>query len=254
MACRIARTAEWSLRIQHELKGKDGCFITLTYENMPPNGSLVKEDLVKFMKRLRKRLNLPIKFYACGEYGEINERPHYHLIIIGWNPDDLVSPTNNGKNVSPFLYKVWPEGFNSVGSITPKSVAYVCGYVRKKLTGQMAKEKYGDRIPPFSLMSKGLGKEYVIQNAQRLNDKGYVTVRGSKVPIPRYYKEYLKKTMEDYKEKAMERGEILNQKSKELHKVKDLDSYVDYVRLQWSDRRRRKAELDAKEKRPRGSL
>lgn len=80
LACKIQRSREWSFRLSVEASyWKDASFLTLTYndENLPPDGSLVKADLQKFFKRLRKDLANPIKYYACGEYGDRFKRPHY---------------------------------------------------------------------------------------------------------------------------------------------------------------------------------
>ena len=80
------RTMEWSVRILDEASYyKTNTFLTLTYndENLPKDGSLSKEEVQKYLKRLRERLDgREIKFYAAGEYGEDNGRPHYHLILM----------------------------------------------------------------------------------------------------------------------------------------------------------------------------
>ena len=74
MACRVKRTMEWSVRILDEASYyKTNTFLTLTYndENLPKDGSLSKEEVQKYLKRLRERLDgREIKFYAAGEYGE----------------------------------------------------------------------------------------------------------------------------------------------------------------------------------------
>lgn len=41
--------------------------------------------------------------------------------------------------------------------VTPEDIAYVTGYIQKKLNGQMAEKEYGQRLPPFSTCSQGLG-------------------------------------------------------------------------------------------------
>jgi len=94
-ACRIQRRKEWSLRLWHERSYWDrSVFVTLTYaeDHLPLckkgipegyTGTLVKEDLQKFFKRLRRVVRKPIKYYACGEYGDSTQRPHYHALIFG---------------------------------------------------------------------------------------------------------------------------------------------------------------------------
>ena len=76
-------------------------FLTLTYDDAhlefapyvdPETGEvshrpvLVPEQLQKYLKRIRRaaeRRGAPahIRFFACGEYGEDTERPHYHVIL-----------------------------------------------------------------------------------------------------------------------------------------------------------------------------
>lgn len=80
VACKMQRSREWSFRLNCEAYyWKDACFLTLTYDNehLPSDNSLHKEDLQKFFKRLRKDIDYPIKYYACGEYGDRFKRPHY---------------------------------------------------------------------------------------------------------------------------------------------------------------------------------
>eukprot|EP01043_Picozoa_sp_COSAG02_P068353 COSAG02_NODE_11317_length_1749_cov_1.025455_4_plen_67_part_01 len=62
------------------------CFITLTFspEELNKRGnpdSLDVRDFQLFMKRLRKKHQHKIRFFNCGEYGEKNQRPHYHALI-----------------------------------------------------------------------------------------------------------------------------------------------------------------------------
>lgn len=165
MPCRIARTSEWVTRMLDESEGKDSCFITLTYGegNLPENGTLVKRDLQLFIKRLRKFVEpVKIKYFACGEYGSKNDRPHYHLIVVGWKPDPLRCSRPDRKNLSSVdIQDLWPFGINVVGSVTSDSIQYVVGYVRKKIIGVGQKAEYSDRLPPFQLQSQGIGKEVI---------------------------------------------------------------------------------------------
>ena len=57
MACRIKRTSEWATRIMDEAAyWKESCFMTLTFndECLPLDGSLSKEVIQKYVKRVRK--------------------------------------------------------------------------------------------------------------------------------------------------------------------------------------------------------
>lgn len=153
MACRISKTAEWTKRLMDEKEGKPACFITLTYDDphLPPSG-LVKEDLTNFIKRLRRRLEpKTVKYYACGEYGDTTARPHYHIIVIGWEPPlhDLIKIRNN-LVTSRMLNDTWGMGYTSVGTVTKESAQYVAGYVRKKIY-KKKKKLPEDKKPTWSV-------------------------------------------------------------------------------------------------------
>ncbi len=187
IACRIARTREWTIRLLHESEfWDDTSFITLTYNDdfLPSDGSLVPRDLTLFFKRLRKDLEKDkrkIKYYACGEYGDIFGRPHYHAIVFGLSPKD-----------KELIEENWPYGFVRVGTVTYDSCRYVAGYVQKKLYGKGA-DVYDEKgiLPPFARMSKGIGEEYVDKYWNKLWSQETVTVRGVPMGLPRYYKKKL---------------------------------------------------------------
>ena len=80
--CKMARAKEWAVRLYSELKTTEkSCFITLTYSDEHNPGILLKQDFQKFIKRLRKDYQL--KYFACGEYGDLKLRPHFHAILSG---------------------------------------------------------------------------------------------------------------------------------------------------------------------------
>ena len=110
----------------------DNCFITLTFndesltkwwersislEDFPlaRRVSLCKSDFQNFMKRLRKRFNVPapgIRFFHCGEYGVENGRPHHHACLFNFRPPDLVFVGDGKKKVlhSDMMQELWPYG------------------------------------------------------------------------------------------------------------------------------------------------
>lgn len=182
--CRIQKRQEWTIRMIHELDSwESSSFITLTYddEHCPPFHSLVKKDLQKFFKRLRKRLSYDdrkIKYYACGEYGDQTHRPHYHAIIFGLAPTEKRT-----------LEKVWPFGFVHTGIAEPDSIRYVAQYIDKKLTGDEAIKEYTDknREAVFRILSQGIGKEFVKKNKEQILRNEKITHHGRPYPFPRYY-------------------------------------------------------------------
>lgn len=240
MDCRIKRTAEWSTRILHELPYWDtASFVTLTYdeEHLPDleivredtpvilPGTLVKKDLINFFRRLKE--DRKIKYFACGEYGDETKtmRPHYHAIIFGVHPIEKELILDN-----------WKYGLVDLGTVTPKSAKYVASYIQKKLNGQMAEEKYGGRQPPFQLQSRGIGLQYALDNAERLRQKGFVSLDGHKVGVPRYYQKKLEMTHEDLKKHAQEREQavvaMLNKEGVKVIRPKVKDAYMEPHRRQ----------------------
>lgn len=196
--CRIKKTKEWSLRLEMESKDynfNDIQFVTLTYKNekLPCacslDGSefaitLYKPDLQKFIKRLRKRLDYPIRYFAVGEYGVRTLRPHYHLIIFGLKSKDAY-----------LVKQCWKDdefGFSLCKPFFNETTYYIAGYVQKKL---FSKKDYGVATPPFLLCSQGLGLNYifrpdVLANIQQDPDN-CIYVNGFKRALPRYFRKKL---------------------------------------------------------------
>ena len=85
IGCRQERADGWRLRIMHEAtQWPENCFVTLTYgrDCVPANGSLEHRDFQLFLKRVRKSLAVPVRYFMCGEYGPKNGRPHYHACLF----------------------------------------------------------------------------------------------------------------------------------------------------------------------------
>ena len=214
LGCRIQRAKDWTVRIIHEASFyENNCFITLTFddEHLPANGSVDVRDLQLFMKRLRKKFQgiqpvdiknpitgeietkYPIRFFACGEYGSELQRPHYHLIIFNWKPDDLVLRGVNkyGNRIysSPSLYKLWNKGFNTVGSVTEASAGYVAKYCVKKVNGERANAYYNGRSPEFIVMSRnpGIASNWFEKYHDDVFNYDELRIAGKPYHIPRYY-------------------------------------------------------------------
>lgn len=157
----------------HERAG----FVTWTYADLPPSGSLCKRDLCLGLKRLRKAVPRTLRYFACGEYGEDNGRPHYHGIVFGldWRDRQEVD-------------EAWGLGRTQVGSVTSSSIVYVCDYATKSVLGKGAVEKYDARglERPFSVCSKGLGAAWCDAHAEQIAVSG-VTVDGKECGLPRYF-------------------------------------------------------------------
>lgn len=212
MACRINYTSTWALRCMYELSTSEvASFITLTYNNdhLPADKGLHVEDLQDFWKRLRINLKREfhefapkIRYYACGEYGEEQKiyfspgavkphgRPHYHAIVYGL--DDLNDThreilRKSWQLCDSFMFDKERGKDSGMQEVTPDDICYVCGYVQKKLNGELGKEVYGEASKPFSTCSQGIGLDFAVQNKDRLVANGYTYFKGHKLSIPRYF-------------------------------------------------------------------
>ncbi len=204
LACRIQRTAEWAMRLQHEFQYWDsGYFITLTYapENVPWASAwhgdhlvnvptLSKVDLQKFFKRFRKNYakekkdkTAKIRYFAGAEYGQYaTTHPHYHAIVF-------INCSN--QKMQSLVKESWPFGLTHVGSCTYESICYVAGYIQKKWYGDPTQSPNYPAVEPFSLQSQKLGKQFVVDNEKQLINNGYVAHRGAKRKLPRYYRRFI---------------------------------------------------------------
>lgn len=144
-ACRARKVRDWAVRGYHELQtslvdgAPTGCFLTLTYDdaNLPTNGGLCIDDWQNFFKRFRRRYpGRTLRYLHCGEYGERFGRPHYHAAVFGADAREgaRVFPSDKGELwESPILDACWKKGIAVAAPLTMASVAYVAGYVYKKM-------------------------------------------------------------------------------------------------------------------------
>lgn len=198
IGCRLARARDWTLRMTHEASlHDDNCFLTLTYsdEKLPDDMSLSVRPLQLFLKKLRMKVQVKFKFFACGEYGDLWKRPHYHMNIFGWVPGDLVPLPGRRKYPlfrSDMVETTWGLGNCWIGRFDTKTASYVAGYVVKKLNGQLG-ALYGDCKPEFATMSrggrygKGLGYEWFIKYRNEVYPNDFVILNGKKVKPPKFY-------------------------------------------------------------------
>lgn len=171
IGCRSSDVLHWAIRMSNEsLYYKESSFLTLTVsddqmENVFPGRSLCYEPFQEFIRAFRKYLGFKIKFYMCGEYGDLLSRPHYHSIIFGWFPDSgdrvLYKTTSLGDLfISKRLARYWPFGFHTVARFSRDCASYVAGYINKKINGKLKPSYYGTLEPEFSVCSKGIGELY----------------------------------------------------------------------------------------------
>lgn len=181
--CLKQRSAEWAGRCVLEAsKHIDNCILTLTYSVEP--SELIKRDYQMFLKRLRKSIDRPIKYFLCGEYGSLRGRPHFHCIVFGWKPLDMVQVSKDGTDTilykSDFIERLWGHGFISVGDVNFKSCLYTAKYMQK----QNSEHCKGLNIqPPFVAMSKGIALDF----ADVDYDVDRIYLCGKSYRVPRYF-------------------------------------------------------------------
>lgn len=147
--------------VLESLVHQESSFVTLTYapENLPRDGSLVPSDLRNWLKRLRKSLYpTKVRFFACGEYGDQTERPHYHAALFGV-----------GQFHESVINKAWGLGFTMTAEFNQHTAQYIAGYVIKKMT-QSDDFRLKGRHPEFSRMSNrpGIGAPAMAVIAEQL--------------------------------------------------------------------------------------
>lgn len=183
LGCRADQSLMWSIRAYHESSLHErNCFVTLTYadEHLPADGRIVKADLQNFFKRLRWGIApAKLRYLACGEYGELTRRPHYHALIFGQDFLHDRIPISGRLYTSPTVSEAWPYGHISIGSVTMSSCCYVAGYVVKKIND----------TDTFMLASRrpGIGHDWIDRYYDDLRRTRSVVIEGREYPIPARY-------------------------------------------------------------------
>jgi len=239
--CKLDYASQMTTRMMDEFKTFPlAMFVTLTYddEHLPFGGTLCKNDLSRFIERLRHhvdtnsdlypnrkevmmpngKLAKPLRYYSAGEYGELEKRPHYHLIIYNlWFNDALEKKKNKTGDwlyTSPTLTKLWGKGLCDFGKVTAESCGYTARYAQKKVYGDLAKEHYKktilvdaltgevieiELVPEFATMSTqpGLGYFYYQDTKEQIDGLDKTTITNKKgtkwINVPRYYNKLLQK-------------------------------------------------------------
>lgn len=230
LGCRIDHRIMWAIRIVHEsylyLDQHGNSWLTLTYRDpsectdeqyragqfIPADYSLRPSDVSKFIRALRKQNpDHKIRYFYCGEYGDENQRPHYHVCLFNHSFHDLeVFRDDEGliTYTSPTLEKLWPHGFSTTAELNFDTASYTAGYCFKKITGKRARDHYlrcdehGEAywlLPEYIRMSTGrkkpcgLGAQFYekYKNDFFPADESPVPGKGILSNVPRYYENLL---------------------------------------------------------------
>lgn len=207
LGCRRKQAQDWSVRMYHENQSHhDACFLTLTYgdDSLPDTGSLDKEHPTNFLKRLRK-VTPHFRYYLVGEYGDTNNRPHYHAILYGFAfPDRNEWMQRNDQPMfrSKLLESKWGHGYSTIQHVTPGSIRYVAKYVQKKLGAVKDYERHDSTtgetwevLPEYAVMSRrpGIGHEWFHRYYRDIYPSDFLIMDGRKYKPPLYYDRLLEK-------------------------------------------------------------
>lgn len=215
IGCRLDRSRDTAVRAYHEstLYNRN-CFLTLSYhdDHLPEDFSVDPQVHRLFFKRLRKHAGArKLRYLGCGEYGDKNDRPHYHYLVFNFDFTDkvFIKKTEQGHRIykSEILEKLWPYGHAWIGDVTFDSAAYVGRYVMKKQSADNV--EYYTRIHPLSNTAvvvkpefqcqstkPGLGRDWFDKFKDDAFPSDFVTVGGRKMPVPKYYLKLLQQKEE----------------------------------------------------------
>lgn len=189
--CRKEKQREWRVRLEEELRSNFGYFTTLTispegikeiekksglkWEENP--NEIATKGLRLFLERVRKDIGKSIRHWCVTELGEKKDRIHLHGIFFGQKSAELIR-------------KHWKYGFVFIGGYcNSRSVNYMTKYMLK----------VDIKHPLFKqivLASPGLGAGYMDrldylwqkQNYKNINVATYTFRNGTKMAMPKYYK------------------------------------------------------------------
>lgn len=189
--CRKEKQREWRVRLEEELRSNFGYFTTLTispegikeleektglnWEENP--NEIATKGLRLFLERCRKETSKSIKHWCVTELGEKKDRIHLHGIFFGQKSAELIR-------------KHWKYGFVFIGAYcSSKSINYMTKYMLK------VDIKHPD-FKQIVLASKGIGAGYMDrldylwqkQNYKNINVAAYTFRNGTKMAMPKYYK------------------------------------------------------------------
>lgn len=180
------------------LAHEHSCFVTLTYGEETCPVDLVPSDLAQFLRKLRKMVApRRVRYFAAGEYGAKNERPHFHLALFGISFQERA-----------LIEKAWGHGFVHTGFLSAKSASYVAKYITKRWIGDSGRDpRHGDRVAEFARMSlrPGIGAEGLEATVAALLSRGasagvaaagdvpgHVRLEGRRFPLGRYLRRRLR--------------------------------------------------------------
>lgn len=227
-------------------KEKDLCswyyWLTLQYDqdHVPKtiSGDLCfdKSHCRKFFEHTRikyRELGITFKHFLVSEYGgNGTHRPHYHCLLMVYCPDhfDLKQKFEINREMRDYLiHQAWKYGHVTEKGFHGRVLRYLTKYCCKP-------ELVGDyhEMPPFTLISPGIGEGYLAKlssdRLDQIRETGDFSVRyGSGIiTLPRYLQEKIMPSSLDKFRKALDSRDyelsqaILNNRSIKRKRAKEL--------------------------------
>lgn len=197
--CIAEKANNWVIRNHYESQANEKkCFITLTYANNP--FILVRKDVQDFIKRFRFKINetyykklnnlkkafrgeqlqqakesiknefIKTRIFYAGEYGTLHGRSHFHVIIYGWEDENLqyldINKRGNIIYKSDIIDKTWGLGRTSYQKFNDNEIPYITLY-------NTAKEEFSKAYKMTLEKAKQIRKIFYtksnVPHAQKLN-------------------------------------------------------------------------------------
>lgn len=206
MACHLKYCNQWQFRLkQHARFNPIFYCVTLTYDNehLPTCEGVTKEGEKKQYMTLRRKhaqlyfktlrnlhalryptLRPKISYLICGEYGDRFKRPHYHAIIFGAHPSDILTAWRDSNAIPRGMVYFGESNLEATTNYTLKYAMKSRLYKLQNDQGAIPYEK------PFINVSKGLGEDYIVNRQTGEMEKqipDIISMGKIKVSLPRYY-------------------------------------------------------------------
>lgn len=150
--CRINKGRKWAGRILLEHiysphaddPERHDFFLTFTIapdhiKHVAGGPTLDKKDFLKWWKA-HQRKTRKFRYLAVGEYGDLRQRPHYHMVVFGATLEEART-----------ILKDWKKGYTDwhveTCTLNAQRANYICGYTVKKLS-KSDPEGYGEGVEP----------------------------------------------------------------------------------------------------------
>lgn len=182
------------------------------YKEIDGKQVAIRDVFIRKMHNESYDITKTIKYYAAGEYGEVNRRPHAHIILFNIYDRESIS-------------EAWEMGEVHIIEKHENSIAYALKYLEKE--SKHYKYIYALNLQPeFSLSSKGLGKNYIDASTKNYHMNRYennvITLsNGVKGKVPRYIHEKLYN-----KTKSVEAGHRNRHEIEETEEQRKIDLYL----------------------------